>query len=104
MKLGETQEKDSERLHAAKERSKKYHDQKLNTQIYQVGDPVFLHKNGKTSKLDQENSGPYRIIQIFNNHNVELALKNDKTKIVHMNRLRAQTIKIFPGRNLNDSN
>ena len=64
-KLGETQEKARERLHAAKERSKKYYDQKVNTQIYQVGDPVFLQKNGKTSKLDQEYSRPYRIIQIF---------------------------------------
>ena len=95
-KLAKTQEEARERLHAAKERSKKYYDRKLNGQTYAVGDPVYLQNNTKSSKLDREYSGPYKIVQIFNDNNVELDLGRQKTRIVHMNRLRPQTLKIFP--------
>ena len=95
-KLIKTKEEARERLIAAKERSKKYYDQKLNVQNYQIGNPVYLEKNKKYSKLENDYSGPYKIIQIFNDHNVELDLQKGKTKIVHMNRLRPQTLKIFP--------
>ena len=95
-KLVKTQDEARERLHAAKERSKLYYDKKLNTQTYKIGDPVYLQKNTKSSKLDPEYSGPYKIIQIFNDNNAELDLGKQKTRIVHMNRLRPQTLKIFP--------
>ena len=95
-KLVKTQEEARERLHAAKERSKKYYDKKLNAQTYAIGDPVYLQNNTKSSKLDCEYSGPYKIIQIFNDNNVELDLGKQRTRIVHMNRLRPQTLKIFP--------
>ena len=48
-KLVETQEKAKVRLRAAKERSKRYYDKKLNSQNYLVGDPVYLQKNTKLS-------------------------------------------------------
>ena len=95
-KLVKTQEEARERLHAARERAKKCYDRKLNGQTYAVGDTVYLQNNTKSSKLDREYSGPYKIVQIFNDNNVELDLGKQKTRIVHMNRLRPQTLKIFP--------
>ena len=93
-KLIETQSKANERLQQAKEKSKKYYDQKLNSQNYEIGESVYLLNNAKNSKLDVQYQGPFKIVNIFNDHNVELNLGNGKTKIVHMNCLRPQTIKI----------
>ena len=94
-KLVETQGKAQVRLRAAKERSKRYYDKKLNSQNYLAGDPVYLQKNTKISKLDSAYSGPYKVVRILNDCNVELDLGRGKSKIVHVNRLRPQTIKIF---------
>ena len=95
-KVTKTQAEARERLCAAKERAKRYYDAKLNCQTYCVGDPVYLQKSNKITKLDAEYSGPFKIVNIFDNNNVELELGQGKTKIVHMNKLRPQTIKIFP--------
>ena len=94
-KLAETQSLAKIRLHAAKEKSKRFYDQKLNIQNYDVGDTVYLLNDTKSSKLDVEHSGPYKIINVFNDYNVELDIGRGKSKIVHMNKLRPQSLKIF---------
>ena len=57
---------------------------------------VCLENDTKSYKLDREYSGPYKIIQIFHGNTVKLDLGKQKTRIVHINRLRPQTLKIFP--------
>lgn len=90
-KLVETQTSARQRLQLAKERSKKYYDEKLNIQKYQVGEMVYLRNHNPRSKLDpQEKLGPYKITQVFNDLNVELEIDWGKYKIVHMNELRPQ--------------
>lgn len=94
-KLIETQTTARDKLHAAKEKSKRYYDLKLNSQNYEEGDSVYLQKNNKTSKLDPDYSGPYKIIKLLEDNNVELQITPSKTKIVHTNLLRPQVMKIF---------
>ena len=94
-KIVETQSQAKTRLESAKEKAKKYYDQKLNTQQYSLNDMVYL-LNQKSSKLDKEYLGPYKVVSILNDFNVEIDLGKGKTKIVHMNRLRPQALQIFP--------
>lgn len=96
--LAETQAKARDRLQSAKERSKRYYDQKLNQQTFALGDPVYLQNNSKSSKLDPDFSGPFIVTDIPNDYNVEIDLGRGKSKVVHINRLRSQTVKIFPDR------
>ena len=86
-KLIETQSQATEKLRLAKEKSKKYYDRTLNVQNYDIGDKIYLLKDTKNSKLENEYSGPYTITQIFNDLNVEIDLGNGKRKIVHFNKL-----------------
>lgn len=94
-KLAETQATAREKLKAAKDRSKSYYDQKLNLQSYEEGDFVYLLRNDKALKLEPNYAGPFKILKFFNDNNVELELKGAKTKIVHTNLLRPQTLKVF---------
>lgn len=94
-KITETQATCKEKLEIAKERSKQYYDQKLNSQNYNEGDLVYLQRNDKTSKLESNYKGPFKINKVFDDGNVEIEMKRGKTKIVHTNLLRPQTLKIF---------
>ncbi|XP_051170097.1 uncharacterized protein LOC127287306 [Leptopilina boulardi] len=94
-KIVETQSTAREKLHAAKEKSKHYYDLKLNSQNYEVNDSVYLQRNNKTSKLDTDYAGPYKIIKVLEDNNVEIQISQNKTKVVHTNLLRPQVLKIF---------
>ena len=68
-----------------------YHNRKAASHNYKVGQLVlldehsFLHKN---AKLAPKWTGPHRVVQVKNETNVELLLKNNKRLIIHVNRLK----------------
>ena len=64
---------------------------------------IYLLKDTKNSKLDNEYSGPHKITQIPNDLNLFLDLGNGKRKIVHTNKLRPQIIKIFHDQDMANS-
>ena len=98
-KISETQRLAHERLVLAKNRSKKYYDEKMNVQNYEVEEMVYLYNNSKDGKLNKEYTGPYKVTQVFNDYNVEIELDWGKFKIVHMNRLRPQCHRVHRKQN-----
>ena len=91
-KLNETQSTAAQRLLNAKWKSKKYYDHKLNVKNFRVGDQVLLLKEPLLSKFDPQYSGPYAISQLLGNTNAEIQLSPNKTKIVHLNKLKLFTL------------
>ncbi|CAK9834636.1 Retrovirus-related Pol polyprotein from transposon 412 [Anthophora retusa] len=77
-----------ENLNAAKNRSKQYYDRKINNQKFSIGDRVLLLKEPRKGKFDAQYSGPYLIVEVLNSTNVRLRLSHNKTKIVHVNKLK----------------
>ena len=78
-------------LVSSKFRSKRYYDQKLNPKNFKIGDYVFLLNGPKPGKFGNHYSGPYKILEILNQNNIKIQIKN-KSKIVHTNRLRISHI------------
>ncbi|CAB0033772.1 unnamed protein product [Trichogramma brassicae] len=76
----------------SKQKNKHYYDRKLNPVTFKVGDHVFMKKEPKTHKLDDNNVGPFEIIRTLDNYNVEIQTGKNSTKIVHSNRLRLSHI------------
>lgn len=74
-RLSTTQARAAENLERAKHRSKRYYDKNMNPKQFRVGDDVYLLREPKTSKFDSQWLGPYKITQVFNNTNVEIAHK-----------------------------
>ncbi|CAK9821258.1 Retrovirus-related Pol polyprotein from transposon 412 [Anthophora retusa] len=71
----------------SKLKSKKYYDRKINPQIFQPNDPVFLLKEPKRGKLSDNYTGPYRIYEVLENNNVKIFV-NGKARTVHTNKLK----------------
>lgn len=94
-KLTDTQALAAARLKIAKERSKKQYDKKLNPQNFKVDQYVYLLKEPKKSKFDPQYRGPYKIIRMLENNNVELEVENGKKRIVHMNKLKSACLNIM---------
>uniref|UniRef100_A0ABD2VTX5 Envelope fusion protein n=1 Tax=Trichogramma kaykai TaxID=54128 RepID=A0ABD2VTX5_9HYME len=69
-------------LLSSKLRSKKYYDQHTNEKNFKPGDYVFL-LSGSTNKRKDQYSGPFKILEILNNHNVRLQIKK-KSKIMNL--------------------
>ena len=61
-KLNDTRKMASERLLEAKERSKRYYDQKLILKDFKIGEEVYLLKTPRMSKFDEQYAGRYKII------------------------------------------
>ncbi|KAL7298554.1 hypothetical protein TKK_0008328 [Trichogramma kaykai] len=80
----------------SKHRNKKYYDRNLNPVTFKVGDHVFMKKEPKAHKLDDNNVGPFLILRVFDNYNVEIQTGKNSTKIVHSNRLRLSHITSAP--------
>ena len=77
----------------AKYKPKYYYDKRTNFKEFKIGDSVWLLKGGKPYKLANQNEGPCTIIEIVNDKgNVKIKMINNKTKIVHVNRLRISYI------------
>ncbi|CAF1071831.1 unnamed protein product [Brachionus calyciflorus] len=73
-------------------RKSKY-DKKLPGLEYKVNYRIRLNspatRQGLTHKLRNDKwKGPYKIIQVMNNNNVEIDIGNGKTKTVHVNRIK----------------
>uniref|UniRef100_A0ABD2W5M3 RNA-directed DNA polymerase n=1 Tax=Trichogramma kaykai TaxID=54128 RepID=A0ABD2W5M3_9HYME len=80
----------------SKHRNKKYYDRNLNPVTFKVGDHVFMKKEPKAHKLNDNNVGPFLILRVFDNYNVEIQTGKNSTKIVHSNRLRLSHITSTP--------
>lgn len=93
-RLSETQSTAAQRLLAAKWKSKRYYDQKLNIKSFRVGDHVLLLKEPRSSKFDPQYTGHYVISRLLGDTNAEIQLSSDKTKIVHLNKLKLFTLPV----------
>ena len=87
-KLNDTQKIANARLLEAKERSKRYYHQKLNTKDFQVGEEVYLLKEPQVGKFDEQYAGRYKIIELIGDRNARIDLGNNKTKVVHVDKLK----------------
>ena len=74
-------------LIAAKEKSKKYYDRNISPQNFNVDEEVFLLSGPKPKKLENQYSGPCRILEVLGKGNFKIQIKN-KPKVVHINRLK----------------
>ena len=82
-----------ENLIKAKEKSKIYHDKKINPLEIKIGDNVFLLKGGKIKKLDSQYTGPHEVLDVLIKRNVKINIKGKPT-IVHVNRIKRSHISI----------
>ena len=57
-------------LITAKEKSKMYHDRKINLLKIKIGDNVFLLKGGKIKKVDNQYTGPHEVLDELGKGNV----------------------------------
>lgn len=79
-----------ENILRAKEKHKAIYDDKIIRRVpsYQVGDTVYLINQGRRVKTDPPYIGPFPIVEIISRHNVKVLIKNNRTEIVHIDRLR----------------
>ncbi|XP_048512598.1 uncharacterized protein LOC125501328 [Athalia rosae] len=76
-----------ENLIKAKERYKYYYDRKINPLHLSEGDEVFLLKEPRDGKFGDHYTGPYKVLEILNNQNVRIKVKNNN-RVVHRNKLK----------------
>ena len=76
-----------EHLLQSKFRNKYYYDRKLNPNELKIGDYVFMDCSPIRGKMDDCYKGPYKVLDLINDHNVKIQL-NKGTKIVHRDKLR----------------
>ena len=88
MKLDNIHALAQERLKIAKERSKRYYDQKTNPKFFKEGEHVYLKINQRKDKFDPYFSGPYILEKLLGERNALLRLGPNKTKIVHTDKLK----------------
>ena len=91
-KLSDTQSKAVERLKAAKWKSKQYYDRKINNETFIVGEHAYLLEEPCVSKFDPQYVGRYKIIQLVGERNAEIEIGNNRTKIVHLDKLKHAAI------------
>ncbi|KAL7287676.1 hypothetical protein TKK_0018073 [Trichogramma kaykai] len=72
----------------SKIKSKKYYDAKLNIVDFCVGDYVFLQKNAKKGKFDDDYTGPHEILEVIGDTNLKIKINDKIQKIVHCNRVK----------------
>jgi len=77
----------SENLEHAKIRFKRYYDCKVNAQLFNKNDYVYLLKEPLRGKFNEQYKGPYKILEILGNNNVKLAINDKQTKILHSDKL-----------------
>ena len=80
-----------EHLIKSKETNKFYYDKKLKPNKLKIGDSVFLECGSNRKKQDDCYKGPYKVLDILENHNVKIKIKK-KVKIVHRDKLRLSYI------------
>lgn len=72
----------------SKEKYKRYYDKRSNAKTFNAGDSIFLLKELKGGKFGNQYEGPYEILEVLRDNNVKLKLPNNKTKIVHADKIR----------------
>ena len=82
-----------ENLISAKEKSKIYFEKKMNSLEVEIGNNVFLLKEGKVKKLDNYYTGPYEILEVLGKGNVKISYKGKRT-VVHINRLKRPHVQV----------
>ena len=92
-RLHSLQEGAEEKLLVAKQRSKNYYDKKANPKEIKIGDFVWPQSGPKPHKFENHYSGPYRVIEVWENGNVKIQITGNKSKVVHSNRLRFSHVK-----------
>ncbi|KAL7299066.1 hypothetical protein TKK_0008158 [Trichogramma kaykai] len=83
-----TQAQARENLITPKERSKYYYDQKVNDRIFREGDQVYLLKDARQNNMDEHYSSPFPLIKLLGDRNAEIRCNANRTKIVHLNKLK----------------
>ena len=84
----------------ASDRAKDDFDKKAQPHAFSSGQLVlldehsFLHKN---AKLAPKWTGPHRVVRLKNDNNVELKLKNGRSLITHVNRLKPYKVPLPTG-------
>lgn len=76
-----------ENLSKSKEKSKHYYDNYTNPLSLKIGDKVLIKNEAKKNSLDETYKGPYEVIEINNDLNTTIQIKNKNVK-VHNNRLK----------------
>lgn len=97
-KISDIQATAADNLIAAKVRSKRYYDRKSNPSNFRENTLVYLLKEPKKSKLDANYVGPYMLEKLIGEHNAEIRINPNKTKLVHLDKLKLAAIP------LNDKN
>lgn len=80
-----------ENLIRAKKRYKYYYDKRTQTQAVNIEDKVYLLKEPNRYKLGDRYTGPYRVIEILPHNNVKLAISRNKTRTVHLDKVKLYT-------------
>lgn len=76
-----------EHLVKAKIRSKELYDRRVRPQTFAVGDSVYLLKEPRKNKLDDQYTGPYILDEILDNNNVKIVMSR-KTRVVHIDKIK----------------
>lgn len=77
----------------SKEKSKRYYDQKIKTVDLEAGNYVWLRKEPKTGKRDDEWRGPYNILQVLENNNVRIHTERGP-RVVHRDKLKRARLRV----------
>lgn len=75
-------------LQKAKLKSKLYYDRRANPENFNIGDSAFMLNEQQKGKFSSEYTGPYKIIKTLDNGNIKIKLRRERTRVVHVNRLR----------------
>lgn len=86
-RIKHAQEAANRNLRSAKERSKLYYDRRARPYNFKLGQLVYLLKE-PTHKLENQYTGPYRIIETLENNNVKIAINTRANRIVHTDKLK----------------
>lgn len=85
--LHNAQENARKHLIQSKERSKRYYDKRIHPYQFDPGDNVFLLKEPRKGKFDDQYTGPYKILEILPNNNAKILFQK-RPRIVHMDKLK----------------
>ncbi|KAL7295334.1 hypothetical protein TKK_0011363 [Trichogramma kaykai] len=81
-----------EKLVESKLKAKYYYDKKVNLIDFKVGESAFLLMGGKQHKLEDQYTGPHKIVEVYDDKpQVKIDIKG-KQKVVHSNRLKKSYI------------
>jgi hypothetical protein len=87
------QEKAHDNLVAAKHRSKRYYDRKINPNELKIGNKVFKVKFDSNKKLHPKEEGPFEVLDVDPaNKNAWIKYKRGKPKKIHLDYLRLAII------------